>query len=553
MNRGLCFIVFLLLCFSWLLPHHYPPWMSALQDAAAIAAILLLAMAWAVVGRLKLSAITFFFLIVLPIPLVQAATRKLWFWGDAWVAFLYLLVFCLAFLIGFNSKSKAEQPSPLLSALFACIIIGACLSVILAARQWLLLPAGVWSLDIVSSRPSANMAQPNNYASLACMAFFGVLYFFERKLIGVVASSLLALFLLFGITLAQSRTSWVVSLFFLFFFLYKSRVISFRMSVRYLAVGTGVYIAFILIMPVVSDVLLLSSADLADRVKSTARWDLYRMFTSAILDGGLWGYGWNQVAVAHLAVAQDYPLGMRVAQSHNLLLDIFLWNGPIIGGVIVFVLGAWLARLCQRIETPPAFYGLMAFFCLLIHGMLEFPLEYAFFLMPAGLLLGCVSSEVDKPVGVIPRWLWPTMVVVASGLGGRVIYEYVQLEDEYRQVRMESVRVVPKDDHRLLPKTLILDQLGAMVQVFRMNVQGGLTSDELDFIRKTAHRYPNHYLLNFYALTLVANGCRDHAFEQVELIKAIHGQAQYDVTRELVDERSGATEKNLKCPQKTQS
>jgi len=368
------------------------------------------------------------------------------------------------------------------------------------------------------------------------MAIFGVLYFFERKLIGKGTTVLLVLLLLFGIVLGQSKTSWVVSLFFLAFFLYKSRVTPFRLRFRYLVLGIGVYIAFIFLLPVVSDVLLLSSADLADRVKSMARWDLYRMFVSAILEGGLWGYGWTQVSVAHVIMAQDYPLGMRVAQSHNLLLDLLLWNGPVIGGFIILILGAWLARLCHRITTPHDFFGLMAFFCLLIHGMLEFPLEYAFFLMPAGLLLGCISGGLDKPVGVVPRWLWLVMVFGVCGLGGRIIYEYVQLEDEYRQVRMEYVRVIPKEDNRELPRILILNQLEAMIKVFRMEENNGLTNDELDFIEKTTYRYPNHYLLHFYAMTLAENGCQGQAMEQTGLIKAIYGAAQYGITRELVDE-----------------
>lgn len=538
------------LILAWLLPHHYAPWMTAFQDALAIMSILILALYFSLRDRLYFPPIVPVFFFVLLIPLIQAWTGLVWFWGDAWISFIYLSSFCLAFLVGYNAADARQGPQRLLDWLFASLIIGAILSLILATRQWLYQPAGVWGIDIVGRRPSGNMAQPNNFASLLCMAVCGALYFYERRVIGKAVTALLVVVLLFGIALAQSRTSWVVALFFLGFMAYAGRAIRFRTRFGAAVLGVGLFACFVASLPLVSEGLLLTSPDLLDRVKQAQRLELYQMFTAAILQGGVWGYGWTQVALAQLAVAPDYLLGLRASQTHNLLLDIILWNGPILGAGIIVALGIWIFRLCSRLRTPSAFFALMAFFCLLIHGMLEYPLEYAFFLMPAGLLLGRVSSEFEKPLASMPRWLGVAMVLTVALLGGRAIYEYVQLENEYRQVRLESVKVIPKEENRVLPQVLVVDQIEAMVKVFRMEVRPGLSSAELDFIGKTAHRYPNHYLLNFYALNLVENGCVDMAYQQLVLIRALYGNKEYEMSREQVESRLGISPRDQRysCP-----
>lgn len=340
---------------AWLLPHHYAPWMTAFQDALAIASIVILALYYSSRLRLQLPPISLFFFLILPIPLIQAWGGFIWFWGDAWIAFLYLLGFCLAFLVGYNAADTREGQQRLLDWLFACLIVGAILSLILATRQWLYQPVGAWGIDVASPRPSGNMAQPNNFASLLCMAVFGVLYFFERRVIGKAVTALLVVVLLFGIALAQSRTSWVVALFFLGFLAFSGRAIKFRIRLGVVALGVGVFTCFVICLPLLSELLLLSSPELLHRVMQTQRLELYQMFIAAILEGGVWGYGWTQVGLAQLAVAPDYPLGLRVSQTHSLLLDIILWNGPIFGLAIIGVMGVWLWKLCSWLATPAAF------------------------------------------------------------------------------------------------------------------------------------------------------------------------------------------------------
>ncbi|MDP1567744.1 MAG: hypothetical protein Q8L91_16015, partial [Polaromonas sp.] len=92
-----------LLVAAWLVPNHYAPWSSAWGDALAIAGLLLLLPAAAIGavsgGRVswRLSSIA---ILCCAVILVQLATGKLLFAGDAWMAILYLGLWWAAVLAG---------------------------------------------------------------------------------------------------------------------------------------------------------------------------------------------------------------------------------------------------------------------------------------------------------------------------------------------------------------------------------------------------------------------------------------------------------------------
>ena len=53
------------------------------------------------------------------------------------------------------------------------------------------------------------------------------------------------------------------------------------------------------------------------------------------------GYGWNQVSNAQAAVVGHYPDSRLIEHSHSLPLDLLVWNGVPLGGLIVAVAVVW--------------------------------------------------------------------------------------------------------------------------------------------------------------------------------------------------------------------
>lgn len=62
---------------------------------------------------------------------------------------------------------------------------------------------------------------------------------------------------------------------------------------------------------------------------------MWHQMLLAIKEQPLLGYGWNQVGVAQLSVYLDYPTTEWTEHSHNILLDLLIWNGIPLGILII--------------------------------------------------------------------------------------------------------------------------------------------------------------------------------------------------------------------------
>lgn len=109
--------------------------------------------------------------------------------------------------------------------------------------------------------------------------------------------------------------------------------------------------------------------------------------------------------------------------------------------LIVFSTGG-LIWLGLRVRTIEGVLALVAGGALITHGMLEYPLEYAFFLLPLGLILGAVSKECSAKIIVrIPKWFSGGLTVLAVAVMALVWSEYRVIEDSHRQMRFENARL----------------------------------------------------------------------------------------------------------------
>lgn len=378
-----------------------------------------------------------------------------------------------------------------------------------------------------NGRPFANIAQPNNLATLLSMGLFGVLYFYEKNKLGRLGSGLLVFLLLFGIALTQSRTPWVALPAMLLYWLFKSRY-NFRLTRLGFTGVVVIYAGLVFLLPELSSALLLSTANPYERIQSLERLGLWWQLIHAVLGGPLWGYGWNQVSVAQVYISQAYPVPLMTEHSHNILLDILLWNGPLLGGAIILFLGGWLVRLLWCARTVESLCALMAACAVIIHGMLEFPLEYAFLLLPVGLLLGVAIAE-DSAARIvqIPPYFKYAIVCVLAALMLWSWSEYRIVEEDHRLMRFETARIGDIESNQAAPPVKLFTQVREFIRFARTPAVEGMSEEDLDWMRKVAHRYPYPPSLFRYSLALGLNGHIDEAREQLAILRALHGDEHY--------------------------
>jgi len=523
-------IVFFSICLglSWILPNHYDPWASIYHNFSAFTAGLLL-VGVILYNRSTLHIKTlhsFLFIIALCcIPVLHYFTGIIYFSGDALISSLYLLGFAAMLLAGYNLAQVNTLRPALVRWLAGALTIAATVSVGIALYQWTLQPSNIWIADLPpNARPFANLAQPNQLATLLSMGLAAVLFFYEKHALHRISSGLLALLLLFGIALTQSRTPWLMAIFFVVLWLWKFNCAQRRLPRIWAFAWVAIFVGFIFILPHLAEWLQLGgTTSVAKRAQALERWDLYVQFYQAIIHGPLWGYGWQQVSSAQLAITPLYPVAIYTEYTHNILLDLLIWNGPILGSIIIAAITYYLLRLAFLARSAENLFVVMAVGFFLLHSLLEYPHAYAYFLLPVGLLIGILQADFPCKTWRIPRWCVLIFLIVSVGLYAVIWQEYRVIEEDYRLMRFEKNRVGTLKADQPAPDVILLTQLQALTKHSRLPATANMSAEELYDLSRFAQRFTHPAALFKYAQALALNGQPDAAYQQLMLINNLHG------------------------------
>jgi len=521
---------------GWLVPNHYVPWLTAWGDGLAIVGLLLLlvSVVWWSAARSpvswKLVAIA---VVCYGTIWTQLASGKLLFAGDAWMAMLYIGVWLGAVLAG-GLMATATDQSAILNALAAAWLLAALLSVGIALMQW----TGVQSFTIFMAdlspggRPFANVAQPNHLSTLCFLGLCGLLWLRQLQRVKAAIFWLAVFFLLLGMVVSQSRTGWLQIWLLVMWGLAMQVRANLRINRAQLLTLGAMFMVGTLLWPWICDVLLLSvGRSLDDQMTAGVRLPYWWAMLDAIGREPLWGYGWQQAGAAQQRIAFDHQIfGSLFDHSHNFLIDLLLWNGIPIGGFIITILAWWFIAHIHACHDARIVWLLAAVIGVFTHGMLEFPLEYAYFLIPVGLAMGAIDSFSPEtgPSLRVPRW---SALLFTALLGAVFVWaaaEYLKVEENYRTQRLEMARIGVPGIVTPAPKLRLLTQMEAVLQVAHTEPKPGMSADEMAWLRKVASRIGYASVISRYALALALNGNPDEAKRQILLIRQMFGQNAYE-------------------------
>lgn len=521
---------FLFVC-SFVIPNHYVPWLAFYNDyLAALALLSLLIVCVIQVQELRLSILHIFIFILALLPITQWLLGRIHFFGDGLMASLYVFGFGLAVFLGGNltEKYKKEQ---ILTFFAILTLLVAVLSVFIAMYQWLELKwAGVWIIDAPpGGRPFANLGQPNNLSTLLCMGVASLVYLWEQKRVGSLVAVILAIVIIFGIALARSRTAWIVGAVFLIWWMWKRDSLKLKLGWPPMLGTLCLYLLFLLGLPTISVFLGLPVSADSEGMEVGARGLIWQQLFDAVLRGPLWGYGWNQVSLAQIMVVQDYPDSLYVADSHNLFLDLILWNGPVIGLLLSLLVIYWGIKNAFKSKNLETWYCLSCIGFFAIHSMLELPHSYAHLLLPVGFLIGLVSSGAHlepKGLNLSKRVLIP-MLAVGMVLLVTIFVDYRKIEEDSRLLRFESRRIGSLKAEAKAPDTLLLTQLRDFLALGRTQASQSMSDEDIEWFEKIAHRYPLSSSLFRYTVALALNSRLDEAWLELQRIKNLYGDEKY--------------------------
>ncbi|MBI5718228.1 MAG: O-antigen ligase C-terminal domain-containing protein [Burkholderiales bacterium] len=514
---------------AWLIPNHYPPWLSAWSDGWALLTLALVA-PWVIKGTAKIDRLWLTLLAVAASSVVlQWATGRIYYRGDAHLVLIYLSAFAVALLCGSSmaddGPSDAKVPPPAY-ALLSGLAMAAVLSVGVALEQWLAPGTfGLWSVDRPpSSRPFGNVAQPNHLSTLSFIGLVAVALLRQYRMLASGTTWLAAVWLVAGMAASGSRTALLqLGALCVLSFATRRRLLLSPGPSTCVAWG-GVYLAFTAAWSSVNR--LLFGFDLGRSVEQAlqsggTRPGHWITLTDAALREPWFGYGWTQVSAAQMRAAGDHaPIGEHIAHAHNVVLDLVIWTGIPLGVAMSCALLFWFYRTLRECRDPWGFWSTMAALGVLIHALLEYPHTYAYFLVPVGILCGMSGRRVPLPAVRLSARAARMAVLVYAVIFIPVAIEYPNAEAAFRELRMEAARISPQPQHPVTDPHLVLTQLNQLHRFAASRAQPDMPAADLAWMRQVAGRFGYPGVMLRYATAAGLNG--QHAEAEATLRSLCH-------------------------------
>jgi len=526
-------------CLAWLLPGHYYPYTAFQQDLLSAVGIGLIALG-AVVGKrpapMPLPGSAIGALLLALIPMLQWATGFLPFLSDALLPSTYLVGFAIAVIA---SAQLTSTSPPFVRAVFACVGVAATVSVVIGLTQWLQLgPFPFIEQATRSDRMYANLTQPNQLASLLGLGVAAFWWSYESGRLHAAVSASAIAFIGCGLVLTQSRAAWLFVVMFIVMWAYFRKRLQLRTPAIAVAIATVLFVVLVLARgPIDSWVHGDIAADISVRVSEPSRLIHLQTLADALRDSPWLGYGWMQIAAAQQAAVLDHPPTFELlSAAHNQALDFLIWNGIPLGLAILGAIVWWTVARLRVLADADTWAAFTALGVLVMHSMVELPLQYAYFLLPAGLMVGIIEARLAT---IIPRrslHLGKLPFVAASVAMAALLYvvwdEYYKVEDAVRRVRlMNEKRMVLQGAPPAVPDVMLLDGQREYIRMWLTDPHPDMPPEQLEWYERVAMRNPSPGALTRFAVVAALNGREADARRALELMCRIAKPRHCDAGR----------------------
>lgn len=455
------------------------------------------------------------------------------------MAFLYLMGFALSAHAGAQfpwpvSAFSTKRPIPV-EILWSALLVSALLSSGIALYQWLL-PGyqGIFIAEIPpQSRPFGNLAQPNQLATLLLLGLGGLTYFWESRRVRAPYATAAMSLLLFALVMTGSRSVLLAFLWLLPAYALMRKQCHLRTSPAAVIAAASFYIIMMWVWPALDERLLLDTgaSTALDRVGTPGiRWVMWQAMLDAIGAAPFFGYGWGQISIAQIGVTLDHPPTHLVLESsHNLFLDLALWNGIPIALLTIAGLVWWFVNQARKCDDGQKWATLIGVAVVFNHAMVEYPLNYAYFLLPVGFFMGALSYYGSDahclgrflPAPRFMRGIMVSMGISTATLAVLVAIEYFSIEADWNLMRFQEARIGNLQITEP-PPALVLTGLQQFLRFSRSDPQPGMTHSELDFMRRNSERFAYAAPMFKYAVAQAINQQTQGAASTLRKLCSMH-------------------------------
>lgn len=453
------------------------------------------------------------------------------FAGDALLGTFYLVSFAAAIFLGYAVAQQGRSDENIYRFLIHAIWIPALVSAAIGLLQWLSLYGllGPYIFQTPSGERSlGNLGQPNHLATFLLMGIVALAITFESKGVGRTGLFVGVGFMSWVLVLTQSRSGMLSVLLITAYLVWKNQQVSLRVSTRYVLIWLGFYAAAVFCLPYINDALLLVDRRSVNPSIDNARMLIWKQVLTAIMQSPWLGYGWNQTATAHAAASVAVPGSLSYSHAHNIVLDVLAWTGIPIGLLLTALSGYWFLTRLMKARSTHAVYAMCAIIPVALHSMVEYPFAYSYFMITAAVMMGIVEKDYATKTILHFRKIYASIgLAICAVVGSGVVYEYILIEEDFRVVRFENLRVGRTPEEYKVPDIVLLTHMRAMLEASRQRPARNMSASELENLRTASLRFPYSILGLRYALALGVNNDPVGATRQMDVVRGMYGVAYY--------------------------
>lgn len=430
----------------------------------------------------------------------QYAAGLINFHDDAVLSVAYLFMLLVSFEIGATlretqNEKEGKGKGEIYFVIFLWFLIFVCLfSALIACHQWLGNVQPTFEFPLVGERPYANLAQPNHLATLLVMGCGGVLFLHQKCHLSGWLGSIVTCFFLVAVALTISRAAWLFVGVALIYLLWKIRCRELELPRWAPWFFSVFFLLCVLLVASLSQQLGLDQLPLAERLDggNMNRLRLWSGLLIAVQAGPWYGHGWMQVVPATL-VSPAPIFGEYINFSHSLPIDLLVWMGPWLGGLVILsaVIFLWRHFFKPQVAGDVAIWLVLGM--LTLSSLLEFPYAYTFLLIPGGVMLGWVTTGAKcGHQAPAPPWGKAVSVVcvVLLFLGASTVtreYAWLVQSDFHDRMQRAHITGFPVMD---LDRVAWLDSLRSWQQVKRLPETGKLNDAQMQLLERVTSRIP---------------------------------------------------------------
>jgi O-antigen ligase len=439
-------------------------------------------------------------------------------------------------VLGASIAAENNGSSRLCTALACAYLFAGMISVVLATAQFqgveeALMPFVMPMTHSPDSvvRPFANIAQPNHLALILCIAMVSIwwLHQFDRLRAKVAIGAVLSL--LWGLALTQSRIGWIiVPVFAALCLLWRGKP-DFRQVSGRLIIGLVLtYAILVVALPFISLSLLgLSSVSVDQRIgpyTGSERLILFQQALQISLSNPWFGAGWYEFGTQQLKIGSDFAPSIYADHAHNIVLNFAAELGWPITLMVFGTFVYWFyASFFRRQISREAGFAVLFFAAVSVHSLVEYPLWYAYVLLPTALMIGMVHQERlgAKEIRLPRLCLIALFFLMTFGMVG-VAQDYRRIVKGAWAGEMGTRGFTFSEFSAEKPAFTLFPQYYDYIRFSKIDIRSGMPPEEIAFGERVAKSFGTFPILANMALIYALNDRPDDALKTLLTIMSLH-------------------------------